>query len=568
MRTPALILDRVFDHETARRAQVFLTQPVGGGAVIDIRWGEAVDQARRMATHLQSLGFAPGSRIAILSKNCAHFIVAELAIWMAGYTTVAIFPTETAETVRYVLEHSEASLLFVGKLDKGAAQASAVPAGLPCIALPFTQRIAPPTTQLTNAPRWDDIVAHTAPLPGRPQRAPDDLAMLCYTSGSTGQPKGVMHSFGCITQTVQLAIDDPQLRLPEGVPRRLISYLPLAHIYERAVVACRSLMAGDARIFFSESLETFIDDVKRARPTVFVSVPRLWLKFQQGLLQAMPVQRLDALLADPATAPSTGRKLLASLGLDEVHVAASGAAPIPPSLLDWYRRLGLNLFEGYGMTEDFAWSHRANAQHSAAGHVGIACAGVQVRIDADTGEVLIKSPGQLVGYYKQPELNAASFTEDGFFRTGDQGQLAPDGQLKLTGRVKELFKTAKGKYVAPAPIEMLLNAHPMVEQAIVSGVGQAQPYALVVLAQTLRPKLADAATRARVEAALDQLLRDVNASLAAHERLHRLVVTPEPWSIDNGCLTPTLKIKRSRIEAGVAAQVDDWYTRSGPVVWA
>jgi long-chain acyl-CoA synthetase len=560
MPPPTLILDRVFDHETERRAQVFLTQPVGGGVVIDIRWGEVVDQARRMAAHLKGLGFAPGSRIAILSKNCAHFIIAELAIWMAGGTTVAIFPTETADTVRYVLEHSQASLLFVGKLDDWAAQASAMPAGLPCIALPLAPSI--------QCERWDDIVARTAPLPGRPQRAADDLAMLCYTSGSTGQPKGVMHNFGRITQTVQLAIDDPQLRLPEGVPRRVISYLPLAHIYERAVVACRSLIAGDARIFFSESLETFTDDVKRARPTVFVSVPRLWLKFQQGLLQAMPADQLDALLANPATAPATGRQLLASLGLDEVHIAASGAAPIPPSLLDWYRRLGLNLFEGYGMTEDFAWSHRASAQHSAVGHVGVACRGVQVRIDAENGEVLIKSPGQMIGYYKLPELNLQCFTEDGYFRTGDQGELAPDGQLKLTGRVKELFKTAKGKYVAPAPIEMLLNAHPMVEQAIVSGVGQPQPYALVVLADTLRPKRADAALRERVEAALDQLLRGVNASLAAHERLHCIVVASEPWSIDNGCLTPTLKIKRSRIEATVTQQVDDWYVRPGPVLWA
>jgi long-chain acyl-CoA synthetase len=220
------------------------------------------------------------------------------------------------------------------------------------------------------------------------------------------------------------------------------------------------------------------------------------------------------------------------------------------------------------MTEDFAWSHRATALHSAAGHVGIACAGVQVRIDADNGEVLIQSPGQMVGYYKQPELNAASFTEDGFFRTGDRGQLAPDGQLKLTGRVKELFKTAKGKYVAPAPIEMLLNAHPTIEQAIVSGVGQSQPYALVVLAETLRSKLAKPATRARTVAMLDQLRREINASLAVHERLHCLVVTAEPWSIDNGCLTPTLKIKRSRIEASVEAQVDGWYACRDPVIWA
>jgi long-chain acyl-CoA synthetase len=296
-------------------------------------------------------------------------------------------------------------------------------------------------------------------------------------------------------------------------------------------------------------------------------VPRLWLKFQQGVLQTLPADRLDALLADPATAAAAGRRVLASLGLDEVRLASCGAAPAPPSLLAWYRRLGLHLVEGYGMTEDFAYSHRTTRELYAAGHVGVACPGVQVRI-ADDGEVLIKSPGQMVGYYKQPALNAACFTEDSYFRTGDRGELAPDGQLKLTGRVKELFKTSKGKYVAPVPIETKLNGHPMVEQAIVSGVGQPQPYALVVLAESLRPRLGDAAVRARVEAELTQLFEAVNQGLAPHERLDRLVVVHVPWSIENGCLTPTMKVRRSRIEAAVVPQVEGWYAHPGPVLWA
>ena len=300
---------------------------------------------------------------------------------------------------------------------------------------------------------------------------------------------------------------------------------------------------------------------------MFVSVPRLWLKFQQGVLQTMPSEKLDALLADPTTAAAVGRQVLASLGLDDVRLAASGAAPIPPPLLAWYRRLGLPLVEGYGMTEDFAYSHRTTSVFNAAGHVGVACPGVQVRI-ADDGEVLIKSPGQMVGYYKRPDLNAVAFTEDGYFRTGDRGELSADGQLKLTGRVKELFKTSKGKYVAPAPIEARLNAHPMVDQAIVSGVGQAQPYGLVVLAEGLRAKVGDAAVRARVEAEMLRLFHAANEGLASHERLARMVISPEPWSVDNGCLTPTMKIKRSRIEATIASRIDDWYARPGPVVWA
>ncbi|MES2957614.1 MAG: AMP-binding protein [Pseudomonadota bacterium] len=559
MPEPQLILDRVYDHEAAQPGRVFLTQPVGGGALTDYSWARTLDEARRMGAHLQGLGLEPGARIALLTKNCAHFLIAELAIWIAGGTTVAVFPTETADNLRYVLEHSEARLLFVGKLDQWEQQAVGVPAGLPCIALP----LAPPTVYS----RWDDIVARTAPLAGRPRRAADDLAMLCYTSGSTGQPKGVMHAFGRITHAAECGLADPDMRLPDGVPRRTLSYLPLAHIYERAVVACRNLMAGDGRIWFSESLETFADDMRRAHPTVFASVPRLWLKFQQGVFRTLPADQLDALLADPATAAATGRRVLASLGLDEVRIASVGSAPMPPSLLAWYRRLGLNLIEGYGMTEDFGYSHHTTPTRNAPGHVGTACPGVQVRI-ADDGEVLIKSPGQMVGYYKQPELNALAFTADGYFRTGDQGELSADGQLKLTGRVKELFKTAKGKYVAPAPIEMRLNAHPMVEQAIVSGVGQPQPYALVVLAEALRGQLRDADVRARVEAAMAALVRDVNAGRASHEHLERLVIAGEPWSVDNGCLTPTMKIKRSRIEASVAPRVDTWYQDPGPVVWA
>jgi long-subunit acyl-CoA synthetase (AMP-forming) len=192
---------------------------------------------------------------------------------------------------------------------------------------------------------------------------------------------------------------------------------------------------------------------------------------------------------------------------------------------------------------------------------------VQVRISAE-GEVLIKSPGRLMGYFKCPHLDAECFTEDGLFRTGDMGELRADGLLKITGRVKELFKTGKCKYVAPAPIENRLNAHPMVESAIVSGVGQQAAYAMVALAEALRARLQDAAVRAEVEQARAGLLKDVNAQRVGHGKLHMLVVASAPWTIENACLTQTMKIKRSRIEGAVAHRVDAWYAAPGPVVWA
>ena len=236
-------------------------------------------------------------------------------------------------------------------------------------------------------------------------------------------------------------------------------------------------------------------------------------------------------------------------------------------LIQWYRKLGLNLVEGYAMTEDFAYSHTMTETHNEVGYVGVPYDGVEVRI-SEEGEILIKSPGQLVGYYKRPDLDAEVFTADGFFRTGDQGERRPDGQLKITGRLKELFKTAKGKYVAPAPIENKLNSHPMIESSMVSGVGQSASYALVVMSEEMRPKLGDPAVRAEVETAMAELLKETNRGLADYEQMKMIVVAKEPWSIENGCLTPTMKIKRSRIEAAVAVQVDGWYSGKGAVVWA
>jgi long-chain acyl-CoA synthetase len=555
-----LLLDYVYDHEAGQPDRIFLTQPVGNGAVVDLSWAQALDEARRMAAHLRARGIAPGARVALLAKNSAHFILAELAIWMAGGTSVAIFPTETPQNLRYVLGHCEASLLFVGKLDAWEAQRAGVPASLPTIALP----LAP----ATGGETWEAVVARTAPLAGRPARGAEELAMLLYTSGSTGQPKGVMQTFRAITDVAVVTIEDSYVggqEMPQEA--RVLSYLPLAHVFERAAIECCALYWGRCRVYFTDTQASFLEDLQRARPTMFHSVPRLWIKFRQGVLARLPAAQLDALLDDPASAAATGRKILAGLGLDCAERAFSGSAPLPPEVLLWYRRLGLNLYEGYAMTEDFCYSHVGTDAARTPGYVGLPKKGVQVRLDED-GEILIKSPGQMAGYYRQPELTAQSFTADGYFRTGDLGVHDEQGQLRIVGRKKELFKTAKGKYVAPAPIENLLGRHPMVELCVVQGLGQPGPHALVVLEESLRPRSAEAPVRHQIEAELARLLEQTNAELAGHERLRFIAVAQEPWSIANGCLTPTLKVKRNRIEESVAGRMAGWYEEAGPVIWA
>ena len=560
MTSPATsVLECIYQHEKNLADKIFLTQPVGGGKVLDYTWAQTVDQSRRMAAHLKTLGLPHGAKVALLSKNCAHFFMAEMAIWMAGYTTVAIFPTESADTVKFVLQHSESSLLFVGKLDEWHKQAPGVPESMPRIALPLA-----PATPYDS---WDAITARTQPLQGDVLRDDNDLAMIIYTSGSTGQPKGAMHNFARISEVghgIAKRINDS---LGYDRDHRMLSYLPLAHVFERAWAETVALVHGRIHMYFAESLDTFIQDLNRAQPTIFVSVPRLWLKFQQGVFAKMPAKKLNLLLSLPFIGKVVAKKVLTGLGLDKVEMAGSGSAPLPPDLIRWYRRIGLNLVEGYAMTEDFAYSHSSDETYNEPGYVGIPYEGVQVRI-SDEGEILIKSPGQMVGYYKRPDLDAESFTADGFFKTGDLGSRRPDGQLKITGRLKELFKTSKGKYVAPAPIENLLNAHPMIELSMVSGSGFESAYALVVLAEDMRPKLKQSDVRSEVEKALADLLAEVNQGIADYERLKMLVVASEPWSIENGCLTPTMKIKRSRIEYAVQHQLDNWYASRSNVIWS
>jgi len=559
MGTQKLILDYIYDNETALRDQVFLTQPVGGGKVVDYSWGATLDQARRMAAHLQSLGLQKGDKVAILSKNCAHFFMAELANWIGGFTTVAIFPTEAADTVNYVLTHSDAKLLFVGKLDTWSAQAPGVPEGIKRIAFPLAPKDSA-TAPVGEA--WDAITARTKPLTGRIARDGKDLAMIIYTSGSTGQPKGAMHSF----ERISAAAVGITTSLNFSREDRALSYLPLAHVFERAYILAGFLVGG-GHLFFAESLDTFVQDLQRARPTLFISVPRLWLKFQRGVFAKLPPKKLDLLLSIPVVKTLIAKKILKGLGLDHVRLAGSGSAPIPAELIAWYRRLGLNLLEGYAMTEDFAFSHLSTPEKKLPGYVGVPYKGVEVKI-SDEGEVLIKSPGQMVGYYKRPDLDQEAFTADGFFRTGDKGERRADGLLKLTGRVKELFKTSKGKYVAPAPIENKINEHPYVELSCVSGVGQPAAYALIVLSEDVRGKVADASVRTDVQTQLDSFLAEVNKGLADYERLQMFVIAKEPFTIENGLLTPTMKLKRAKIEAHVNGHLDRWYSASATVVWA
>jgi long-chain acyl-CoA synthetase len=551
-----LPLQRLYFWERTAPDRVAFTQPVGGGQVVTYTWRQVMDQARRMATYLQAQGCQPGDRVAMLSKNTAHWMMSDYAIWLAGCVSVPLYPTLAAGTIRQILDHSGAKLLFVGKLDGWEGMKSGIPAGLPCVSHPLS-----PDDAKRSYPAWDDIVAKSAPLAGEPVRPGEDLSTIMYTSGTTGAPKGVMHSFS----NFMGAVDAGLKRIPQNESSRMLSYLPLSHVVERALVEHGQLQTG-MHVYFAESLDTFTSDLQRARPTVFFSVPRLWVKFQQGVNHKMPQKKLDLFLKLPVLKGIVKKKILSTLGLDQCIFAAGGAAPMPLELLQWYSRLGLNVAEGYGMTENIGATHITDGNPDSFGTVGRPYEQVQCRIAPANGEIQIKAPWNMLGYYKEPELTKDAFTEDGWLKTGDKGSTDAQGRLKITGRVKDLFKTSKGKYVAPAPIEDKLVMHASVEACCVTGANLGQPLALLMLNAEAAAMVQNGG-QSELEGSLAEHLKHVNATLDPHEQLECLVITTEAWTVDNDLITPTFKVKRNRIEDMFAKNYDRWVAERKPVVW-
>jgi long-chain acyl-CoA synthetase len=347
---------------------------------------------------------------------------------------------------------------------------------------------------------------------------------------------------------------------------RYLSYLPVAHGMERWCGECLPLYTGN-NLFFAESLKTFVVDLNRARPTLFVSVPRLWTKFQAGVFVKMPEKKLNTLLSIPIINYLVRRKILKGLGLDQVRFAGSGSAPIPKELIEWYRKLGLNLLEGYGMTENFNYSHMSMVGKARVGYVGNVYDDVDQRIASD-GEIQVKGPGTMMGYFKNEEATKETITEDGYVRTGDKGEIDEQGRLKITGRTKEIFKTSKGKYVAPAPIESHFIANHLIEMAVVSGRAQPQPHAIIQLSEGPKAEAAQGeAQREKLGKELEALLKSVNPTLDGHEQLEFLVIVKDEWLPENGFLTPTQKIKRPTIEGEYEKHCDQWYGEKKKIIW-
>ena len=548
------LVESFYHWERQRPEKLFLRQPVGDN-YIDFTWAEVGQQARRLATYLNSLGLAPHSNIGLLSKNCAHWLIADIAILISGHVSVPFYPTLTGPQLRQVLDHSQCPVLFVGKIDNWEAMKPGVPEGVHCIAFPdYRPNSSAPDPDYIQ---WDTIQHQFEPQQESPVPSPDDLFTIIYTSGTTGNPKGVMVDYGAALS----AAEHTKSRLCHDLPEtRFFSYLPLCHVAERNVVEATCLYTGGT-IYFTESLDSFAKNLAAARPTHFIAVPRIWAKLQQGVLAKLPPQKLETLLKIPVISSVIKRKIRQALGLNDAKLILTGAAPMPVSLLRWYRRLGIRIQEAYGMTENLGAVSMMPPDTIKDGTVGKLYDGVDIRLDPITGEIITRCGWLMRGYYREPALTEAVLKE-GWLATGDVGHVDEEGYLRITGRVKEMYKSPKGEYIAPAQIEFGFAENTYIEQICVGGQQLPQPIALVVLSEMGRR-----ADRQIVGRSLEETLHGLNPQLHAYEHVRKVVVVKEPWTVENNLMTPTMKIKRNVIETRYEPSMEPWFKRSEIVIW-
>jgi len=516
----------------------FLRQHFNGKLEI-LTYAESGDQIRRVAKAIVDKKLPPKSKIALMSNNCAHWIMCDLAILMSGHISVPIYPSLHSDSIKLILNHSESKLLFAGKLENYEDKKNG---------FQNTPVIGIEKYGISSAETWESLVAQNDRLEKITFNDPDDLITIIYTSGTTGNPKGVMHSIANFSNGVRNLFFD--LKLSEHP--RFFSYLPLAHIAERIGLENGAIMTGGS-ITFPESLDTFAANLEETQPELFFAVPRIWSKFQEKILEGLPKKKLNIILNIPFLNSLFKKKLKTKLGLSKAKYIVSGAAPLSVGIMKWYKKLDIEILQLYGMTEDCAVSHGNLPERNKLGTVGKFTHGVHGKL-SDIGEICIKNNCLLVGYYKNPEETAAVFDDDGYLKTGDIGEYDHDGYLTITGRAKDQFKTDKGKYISPAPMELKLSKNTDIEQVCIVGMGIPQPIVLVIPSAQGKAK-----TETELSESLLQSLLDINPTLEKHEKIEKAVIMKEDWSIENGLMTPTLKIKRSQVEKIHMPMYRSWF---------
>ena len=524
---------------------LFLQQPING-KLIKYTYGEAGKELRKVALQLQSLGLEKKSHIALLSKNCAHWMMSDLAIMMAGFVSVPIYTSLTAKAIYQVLTHSESKAIIIGKLDDYFSIKEGIPA-IPKIGIELYG--------IKEEYSWENIIqSETSEITIKFPKL-SDIHTIIYTSGTSGNPKGVLHSVGNFVNSLNTI--QKIIKLPSHP--RLFSYLPLVHVAER-IIWTYGLTIG-AQFSYPESLKTFAKDLEKSQPHAFFGVPRIWVKFQEIITSKLSQKKLDWLLKTPIIKDIVIAKLKQKLGLKNSEIIISGAAPISKDVLHWFKTIDIEISQIYGMTEDCCVSHFNTPPYNKIGTVGKALPGVKTKI-TNEGEICIKNNCLMKGYFKNPELTAKIFDKDGYLKTGDKGVYDLEGNLTITGRIKDQFKTDKGKYIDPSPIELELSKNTNIEQVCIVGSGLPHPIALVTISE-----IGNSNSSFKISNSIMNTINQLNHQLENHEKIKKAVVFKTHWTIENNFLTPTLKLKRNLIELDNERNYLTWYHDEKAVIF-
>lgn len=547
--TPLTILDYFLKWEKEIPNKVFLKQPYGH-SFKEYTWKTVGEEARKVLGVLQKRGYQKGDRIALLSANCAYWMICDIAIMMGGYISIPLYADVNAKTMRQILDHSESKFLFIGKLNPKDWEQfkDAIPTNVNAACLYGYNK--------DEVESWENFIADTQ-TPVIHQPMPEEVLTFIYTSGTTGNPKGVIHTNASIINAIKTASAQVELN---QLGNRFVSYLPLCHAAERGLIEGGGIYSGGC-ISFVETLESFAQNVHDQAPTHFFGVPRIWEKIQSKILDKLPQNRLNLLLKIPLISWYIKNKIKKSIGLHKAKVILSGAAALSADLIYWYQSIGVYIREAYGMTENFNVLAMNPRNDIRPGTVGKLFENQDVKIDPDTQEILQKCTWQMQGYYKEPEITAQTIT-DGWLHTGDMGKLSNDGFLTVTGRVKDIFKTSKGKYIAPGVIESVFLKSESIDQVCVMGSRYAQPFAIVVLSETGASK-----GKGAIKKEFERILAEVNKDSMKHEQIKKVIVVKEEWTNDNQLLTPTLKMKRTALSEKYEAALEPLYNSDELVSW-
>ncbi|HEX3514108.1 MAG TPA: AMP-binding protein [Trebonia sp.] len=556
------------------------------GAWQTLTYRQVYDRVRDAALGLAATGLRPGEFAAVWSRNRSEATIADYAVMHARGVPVFIYPTIAADQAADLIGHCEATVVlaereFLPVLDSIRAR------------LPHLRALvvfggdddAAGTLQAKSAARaaengiltWQEVLdlgrAEAERDPAAFERSwrqvsPDTLATLIYTSGTTGHPKGVMitHRNVRYAQQATLRVIPLAEQAADDGVARLVSYLPMAHVTGRSVDHWGPLVHPVTLAYCPDQLRLF-EIAAQVHPTALIGIPRVWEKLHAALRGVLPDVAPEAVRALPDAVRQAVRT---RIGLDQCRLATSGAAPIDPEIVGFFRALGVPLTEGWGMSELSNAATLAAPSQARGGAVGTAFPGVEVRI-ADDGEVLVRGPLVMGGYYKDPELTMATIDADGWLHTGDIGELDADGFLKIIDRKKELIITSGGKNISPALVEYELQRHPLIGQACAIGDRRNYVTALLVLDPETTPawarergipfdSLADLAADPEVVAEVERGVATANSHLARPEQVRRYTLLPAEWTAQSGELTPSMKRRRRVIVDRYAKEIEELYS--------